>query len=62
MKYFWVDKGRPIVLPDTEVILKLVKTTPSRAEIGIDAPRDIRVVRGEKHDPNPVEPDDGPTL
>lgn len=36
-----------IVFPELGITITIIKTDPGRVRVGIDAPRDVRVVRGE---------------
>lgn len=40
-------QGEKIVINDN-ITLTILKTSPTNVQIGIDAPRDIRIIREEK--------------
>lgn len=42
--------GQEIRIPEVGVVIRLVESRSSRVQIGIDAPRDLRILRGELED------------
>ena len=43
-----------------DIVIKVIKTSRGAVKIGIDAPAEIRVVRGELVDSKPTEPATAP--
>lgn len=58
--------GQTIELPQLQVAVRVLKTSPSQVQVGIEAPESIRIVRGELNERDlrlaPLDLEDSPAM